>query len=235
MQRVSSVVVPTAVSIFWRSWTSDILFHHHHVQSVSRVHLFETPWTAAHHAPLCSTTSQGLLQFMSIEAVTLCNHLSLCHSLLLPSIFPSIRIFSNELSLFIRWPNYWSFSFSISPSSEYSGLTSIRINTFDLAAAQGTLSMMRNQLYFRPGGKGRLNQDCILNLLFCTTAKAAHIYYSIASNLQQLHLGGRWPTHQPRKPAYSIPKGHTAWTGGTARMRQGTWLSPYASASYLIC
>ena len=172
---------------------------------------------------------------MSIEAVTLCNHLSLCHSLLLPSIFPSIRIFSNELSLFIRWPNYWSFSFSISPSSEYSGLTSIRINTFDLAAAQGTLSMMRNQLYFRPGGKGRLNQDCILNLLFCTTAKAAHIYYSIASNLQQLHLGGRWPTHQPRKPAYSIPKGHTAWTGGTARMRQGTWLSPYASASYLIC
>ena len=201
MERVSSVIAPTAVSILWRSWNFNILFHHHNniFQSFSCVHIFVTPWTAPHQAPLSSTISQSLLQFMSIESVMLSNHLILCCSLLLlPSVFSSIRVFSNESSLFIRWPNYWSFSISL--SSEYSGLTSFRIDTFDLIAVQGTLIKRRNQLYFRPGGKGRLNQDCILHLLFCTTAKAAHIYYSIASTLQQLHLGGRWPDHQPRKP-----------------------------------
>ena len=87
-----------------------------------------TPWTAARQAPLFSTVSQSLLKFMSIELVMLSNDLILCYPLLLlPSIFPSIRVFSNELALHIRWPKYWSFSFSISPSSEYSGLISFRI------------------------------------------------------------------------------------------------------------
>ena len=133
MERVSSVIAPTAVSIR-RSWNFNILFHHHHhiFQSFSRVCLSVTPWTAPHQAPLSSTVSQSLLQFMSIESVTLSNPLILCCSLLLlPSIFSSIRVFSNESSLCIRWPNYWSFSFS--PSSEYSGLISFRIDWLNLS------------------------------------------------------------------------------------------------------
>ena len=93
------------------------------VQSLSHVQLFATPWTAAHQASPSFTISQSLLKFLSIELVVLSNHLILCHSLfLLPSIFPSIRVFSNELALHIRWPNYWSFSFSVSHANEYSGL-----------------------------------------------------------------------------------------------------------------
>ena len=92
------------------------------VQLLSYVWLFVTPWTAAHQASLSFTTSQRLLKLMSIEPVMTSNHLTLCHALLfLPSIFPSIRVFSNELALHIRWPKYWSFSFSISSSNEYSG------------------------------------------------------------------------------------------------------------------
>ena len=98
-----------------------------------------TPWTAAHQASLCITYSQSLLKLMSIELVMPSNHLILCHPLfLLPSIFPSFRIFSKDSALRIRWPKYWSFSFSISPSNEYSGLISFRIEWFDLAV-QGTL------------------------------------------------------------------------------------------------
>ena len=94
------------------------------------------PWTAARQAPLSATNSWSLLKFMSIESVMLSNHLSLCCPLLLvPSIFPNIRVFSNELALLIRWPKYWSFSFSISPSNEYSGLISFRIDWFDLWGA----------------------------------------------------------------------------------------------------
>ena len=93
------------------------------VQSLNRVRLFVTSWTAALQAPLSFTVSQSFLQFMSIESVMVSNHLILCHPLLLlPSIFPSIRVFSSESALHIRWPKYWSFSFSISPSNEYSGL-----------------------------------------------------------------------------------------------------------------
>ena len=92
------------------------------VQLLSRVQLFVTPWTAAHQASLSITNSQSLLKLMSIQSVMPSNHLILCHPLLLlPSIFPSIRVFSNESSLRIRWPKYWSFSFSISPSNEHSG------------------------------------------------------------------------------------------------------------------
>ena len=99
-----------------------------------------TPWTAAHQASLSITNSWSLLKLMSIESVMPSNHLNLCHPLLLlPSIFPSIRIFSSESVLHIRWPKYWSFSFSNSPSSEYSGLTGFRMDWLDLLAVQGTL------------------------------------------------------------------------------------------------
>ena len=98
------------------------------VQSVSRVRLFVTLWTAARQASLSITNSQSLLKLMSIEFVMPSNHLILCHPLLPPLIFPSIRVFSNESVLRIRWPKYWSFSFKISPSNEYSGLISFRID-----------------------------------------------------------------------------------------------------------
>ena len=98
------------------------------------------PWTASCQASLSFTISLSLLKLTSIELVMPSNHLILCHLLLLwPSIFPSIRLFSNESALCIRWPNYWSFSFSISPSNEYSGLISFKIDWFDLLAVQGTL------------------------------------------------------------------------------------------------
>jgi len=113
------------------------------VQLLSRVQLFSTPWTAAHQASLSITNSQSLLKLTSVESVMPSNHLILCHPLLLlPSIFPSIRIFSNESVLCIRWPKYWSFSFSISPSDEYSGLISFRIDWLDLLAVQGTLKSL---------------------------------------------------------------------------------------------
>ena len=107
---------------------------------LSRVRLFVTPWTAACQASLSFTISQNLFKLMSVESVMPSNHLILCRPLLfLPSIFPSIRVFSNESALHIRWPKYWSFSFSISPSKEYSGLISFRIDWFHLLAVQGTL------------------------------------------------------------------------------------------------
>ena len=109
------------------------------IQSLSCVQLFVTSWTAAHQASLSITNSQSLLKLRSIESVMPSNHLILCHPLLLsPSIFPSIRVFSNESVLHIRWPKYWSFSFSISPFNEYSGLISFRIDWLDLLAVQGT-------------------------------------------------------------------------------------------------
>ena len=109
----------------------------------SRVQLFMTPWTAAHQASLSFTIAQSLLKLMSIESVMPSNHLVLyCPLLLLPSIFPSISIFSNELALCIRWPKYWNFSFSISPSNEYSGLISFRMDWLDLLAVQGTFKSL---------------------------------------------------------------------------------------------
>ena len=105
-----------------------------------------TPWTAARQASLSITNSWSLLKLMSIDSVMLYNHLILCHPLLLlPSIFPSIRVFSNESVLPIRWPKYWSFSFSISPSNDYSGLISFRMDWFDLLAVQGTLKNLLQQ------------------------------------------------------------------------------------------
>ena len=113
------------------------------VQLLSRVHLFVTPWTAACQASLSITNSQSLLKLMSIELVMPSKHLILCCPLLLlPSIFPSIRLFSNESALRIRWPKKWRFSFNISPSNEHPGLISLRMDWLDLLAVQGTLKSL---------------------------------------------------------------------------------------------
>ena len=107
------------------------------VQFLSHVQLFVTPWTAARQASLYFIISWSSCKFMSFELVIPSNHLILCH--ILPSVFSSIRIFSSESVLYIRWPKYWSFNFNISPSNEYSGLISFRIDWFDLLVVQGTL------------------------------------------------------------------------------------------------
>ena len=112
------------------------------VQSLTHVRLSVTPWTATHQASLSSNISWSLLKLMSIESVMPSNHLILCCPLLLPSIFPRIRVFSSELALCIRWPKNWSFSFKISSSNEYSGLISFRIDWFELLAVQGTLKSL---------------------------------------------------------------------------------------------
>ena len=124
------------------------------VQLLSHVQLFVTPWTEAHQPSLSITNSQSLLKLMSVESVMPSNHLILCYPLLLPpSIFPSIRVFSNESALRIRWPKYWNFSFSISPSNEYSGLICFRIDWLALLAVQGTL---KNLLQHH----GVINEEC---------------------------------------------------------------------------
>ena len=139
------------------------------VQSLSSVGLFVTPWAAAHQAPLSSTISWSLLKFMSIESVMTFNHLILWHPLLLlSSVFPRIKVFSNELTLHITWPKYWSFSFSISHSNEYSALISFRIDWFDLLAVQGTLeSLLQHHSSEAP------ILQCIIQLshLYMTTGK----------------------------------------------------------------
>ena len=113
------------------------------VQSLSCVRLSATPWTAAHQASQSITNSRSLPKLVSIESLMPSNHLILCHPLLLlPSIFPSIRVFSNESALSIRWPKYWSFSVSISPSNEHPGLISFMMDWLDLLAVQGTLKSL---------------------------------------------------------------------------------------------
>ena len=119
------------------------------VQSLSQAQLFATPWTAALQASLSNTNSQSLLKLMSIELVMPSKHLILCCPLLLlPSLFPSIGVFSSKSALCIRWPKYWSFSFSISPSNAYSGLISFRIEWFDLLAVQGTFKSLQKHQFF---------------------------------------------------------------------------------------
>ena len=112
------------------------------VHSLSHVWLFATPWTAARQASLSFTISQSLLKLTSIKSVMPSNHLILCRPLLLPSIFPSFRGFSNELILCVKWPKYWGFSLSISPSNEHSGLISFRMDCLGLLAVQGTLECL---------------------------------------------------------------------------------------------
>ena len=114
-----------------------------YVQLLSCVQFFETPWTVARQASLSITNSWNLFKLMSIKSVMPSNYLTLCHPLfLLPSVIPSIRVFSRESVLHIGWPKYWSFSFSISPFNEYSGLISFRIDWLDLLAVQGTLKSL---------------------------------------------------------------------------------------------
>ena len=144
------------------------------VQSLSSVRLFATPWTAAHQTSLSITVSQSLLKFMSAESVVLSNPHILCHPLLLlPSLFASIRVFSSELALHIKWPKYWSFSFCISPSNEYSGLISFRIDWFDLVADQGTLKSLLFSKAFQFKGISSL----VLSLLYGPALTSVHDYW----------------------------------------------------------
>ena len=134
----SANIITAQKSIYLINWIEFFV-----VQSLSCVQFFATPWTAACQAPLSITISWSLLRFMFTESVMPSNHLILYRLLLLlPPVFPSIRVFSNESALRIRWPKYWSFSFSISPSNEYSGLIFFRIDWFDLLAVQGTLKSL---------------------------------------------------------------------------------------------
>ena len=127
--------------LVWNLFQSERKFSS--VQSLSHVQLFATPWTAAHQASLSITISWSLLKLMSIQSVMLSNHFILCHPLLLPpSIFPSTWVFSGELFLCMRRPEYWTFIFTISPSNEYSGLISFRMNWLDLLAIQETLKSL---------------------------------------------------------------------------------------------
>ena len=134
---------PTLCDTMNRS-TSGLPVHHHLLEfTQSHVQMFVTSWTAVHQASLSITNSWSLLKLMSIGSVTPFSHLILCHPLcLLPSIFPSIRVFSNESVLHIRWPKDWSFSFSISPSNEHPGLISFRMDWLDFLAIQGTLKSL---------------------------------------------------------------------------------------------
>ena len=141
------------------------------VQLLSCVLLFAIPWTAACQASLSFTMFWSLLKLMSIESVMPSNHFSLRHPLLLlPSIFPSLRVFSNESALCIRWPKYWSFSFSISPSNEYWGLISFRIDWFDLFAVQVTLK----------------------SLLQHHNLKASILWYTVYNRARSIHRVYRW-------------------------------------------
>ena len=144
------------------------------VQLFSCVQLFATPWTAALQAPLSFTISQSLLKLMSIESVMSSNHRVLCCPLfLLPSIFPSIRVFSSESVLHIRWPKDWSFSFSISPTNEYSGLISFKIDWFDLLAVQGTLkSLLQHH-------SSKSIHSLVLSLLYGPALTSIHDYWKI--------------------------------------------------------
>ena len=165
------------------------------VQSPSHVWLFLTPWTAARQASLSLTISWSLPKFMTFESVMPSNHLILCCPLLLlPSIFPSIRVFSNELAVHIRWPKYWSFSFRISPFNEYPGLISFRIDWLALLAFQGILKSL-HQLQFKGTNSTVL---CLLYCLYTSIAAAA------AAKLLQLWLTLCDPIHSS-PPGSAIP------------------------------
>ena len=145
------------------------------VQSLSRVRLSAIPWTAACQAPLSITSSWSLPKLMSIESVMPSNHLILCHPfLLLPSIFPSIRVFLNESIFCIRWPKYWSFSFNISPSSEHLGLISFRMDWFDLLTVQGTQESS-------PTPQFKSINSSALSFLFSPTLTSIHNYWKTHS------------------------------------------------------
>ena len=153
-------------------YTSLQLYHMiQSIQSLSRVRLFVTPWTAICQASLSITNSRSILKLMSIKSVMLSSHLILCRPLLLPpSVFPSIRVFSNESVLRIRWPKDWSFSFSVSPSKEYSGLISFRMDWLDLLAVQGTQESS-------PTPQFRSINSSALSFLYSPTLTSIHDYW----------------------------------------------------------
>ena len=141
------------------------------MQSHSCVQFFVTPWTAAHQAFLSITNSRSLLKRIPIESVMLSKHLILCPLLFLPSIFPSIRVFSNESARHMRWPKYWSFSFSISLSNEHSGLISFRMDWLDLLAVQGTLkSLLQHH-------SSKTSILCLLSFLHSPTLTSIHDHW----------------------------------------------------------
>ena len=163
------------------------------VQSLSRVQLFTTPWTAARQASLSITNSRSLPKLMYIESVMPSNCLILCHPLLPPSTFPSIRVFLNESALHIGWPKYWSFSFNISPSNEHSGLISFRMDWLDLLAVQGTLKSLL-QHHSSEASILRCSAFFVVQLShpYVTTGKTFHLS-SFPSLLSCLHLPlGLW-------------------------------------------
>ena len=143
---MGKIIVPNVLILkcLNSSWNiTNVTYMSSSVQSLSRVWLFATPWTAAHQTSLSITSSWSLLKLMSTESVMPSNHLILCHPLPLPSsMFPIIRVFADESALRIRWPKYWSFSFNISTSDEYSGLVSVRMDWLNLLAVQGTLKSL---------------------------------------------------------------------------------------------
>ena len=144
--------------------------HFSSVQLLSRVRFFVTPWTAAHQGSLSLTISQRLPKFMSVELVMLSNNLNLCCLLLLPSVIPRIRVFSSELALCIRWPKYLSFSFSISPSNEYSGFISLGTNWFDLFCP-------RNSQESSPTPQFQSINSLVLSLLYGPTLTSIQVYW----------------------------------------------------------
>ena len=147
------------------------IFHFTSGQSLNCVWLFATPWAAERQASLSITNSQSSLKLVSTESVMPSNHLILCRPLLLlPSIFPSIKVFSNELALHIRWPKYWSFRFSICPSNEYSGLISFRIDWFHLLAVKGTLKSP-------PTSQFKSINSSALSFLYSPTLTSIHDYW----------------------------------------------------------
>ena len=150
---------------------------HRVAKSWAQLSVFATPWTAAYQAFLSITNSWSLPKFTSIQLVTPSNHLILCRPLLLPSIFPTTRVFSNELALRIRWPNYWSFSFSICPSNEYSGLISFRMDWLDLLAVQGTLkSLLQHHSSKASIQKKKSINSSALSFLYSPTLTSIHDY-----------------------------------------------------------
>ena len=174
---------PTSVSQPWSpSETNTVSFFYYicmyiSVQLLSRVRLFVTPWTVAHQASLSITNSWSLLKLMSIESV-MPSHFILCRPLLLPSVFPSIRVFSKESVLWIRWPKYWSFSFSISPPNEYSGLISFRIDWFDLLAVWGILrNLLQDSEEPSPAPQFKNIDSSVLSFLYSPMLTSIHDYW----------------------------------------------------------
>ena len=191
-----SLPVLQSKSTIYHTVLSVFLQHHQSVQSLSHsVWLFVTPWTTAHQASLSITNSWSLLKLMSIESVMPPNHLILCHSLLLlPSVFPRIRVFSNKSVLCIRWPKYWSFSFSISPSNEYSGLISFRIDWFDLLAAQETCKTLLQH---------HSSKALILQHSAFVMVQLSHPYMTTGKTVA---LTTTWPNTWSYICSYSLPK-----------------------------